>query len=100
MRRVRNITIFVGSLFALFALFYIGPFIMWWLRCPRIEQQINDQWIEVVECEGRTAPLGSLQLWTPAFWFIDHLCGYRLVGFAPTDDGDAIFWTKTPSPQP
>ncbi len=75
---------------------YILTFTVWWLRCPRVTYVVQGQTVRVVESHGNSLPLDGEFLWYPAFWAVQHVCGYHPVGFAPTTDGDIVFWVRNP----
>jgi hypothetical protein len=48
----------------------------------------------LVASNSKTRPIRSETFWLPAFWGLKNLFGYYPVGFAPTLDGDVVYWAK------
>jgi len=96
MRR-RKLYILIAILVCLSA--YAAVFAIWWGNCPRNARSIGDRTVWIVECHSRNVPLDGLggeYLWYPAFWTLQHVFGYRAVGFAVGQEEDVVYWVRNP----
>jgi hypothetical protein len=57
---------------------YIGTFSFWWLRSPvqTITTQSGQQ-VRIIKFQDDSRVYWYTQtIWIPAFWFMEHICGY------------------------
>ena len=75
---------------------YAAIFGIWWSKHPRTAQRVDGQMMSLVEVYSDRSLPGAENVWLPAFWTLQHIFGYRVVGFAPGADKDVVFWARNP----
>src|SRR5438876_8173925 len=75
---------------------YAAIFGIWWAKRPRTAQSVGGRTVWLVEVHSDRFLPGGEYLWYPAFWTLQHVFGYRAVGFAPEADKDVVFWARNP----
>lgn len=76
----RRFHIFLLGLITIMAL-YIGLFSFWWLRSPSHPWSAAGKPVRVVEFQYNALSWHTEPAWAPAFWFVEHVLGYRESGF-------------------
>lgn len=83
MRRPLNISAVLLVLLAV----YVGTFSYWWLRSPvKMTTTKSGRQVRVVEFQFNKVSWHTQIIWLPAFWFVEHICGYEEAGFAAMYD--------------
>ena len=80
MRRSHALKLVAAFLVA-FAL-YVGTFSYWWLSAPSKIVNWRGQRVRFVDFQFNTFSWHTEIMWLPAFWFVEHVCGYEPGGFA------------------
>jgi hypothetical protein len=89
-RRFKILILIVGVLLAS----YIGIFTTWWLRSPhRVDTQYGKT-VHYVDFHMTPFRWRTLQLWTPAFLFMEHVCGYQEFSVAPAAEQSVYTYCK------
>ena len=91
MRRALKISIVAVVLL----LTYIGTFTYWW-QCSPVEHFTtkDGRQIRVVKFQFNKVSWHTRIIWLPAFWFMEHVCGYEKGGFAAMYDKSAMEYLK------
>ncbi len=93
MGRHKIILLFVGLLVIL--TLYAGTFSYWWLRSPaRTLTLKGGQQIYEVQFTFNWLSYHTEILWRPAFWFMEHVCGYEYVGLIAMYDQSIYIYSK------
>jgi len=93
MRRRRVILWFFASLVLLSV--YIGTFSYWWLHSPaRTLTLKGGQQIYEVQFTFNWLSYHTEIIWLPAFWFMEHVCGYEYVGLIAMYDQSIYIYSK------
>jgi hypothetical protein len=73
---------------------YIGIFSFWWLRSPSKNMVIQGQTIHEVQFAYNTISFHTYIFWAPAFWFMEHACGYEPVGYIAMEEKSIMVYVK------
>ena len=91
MRRALKISVVVLVLLAI----YIGTFSYWWLRSPvKTMTTKSGRQMRVVEFQFNKVSWPTYTIWVPAFWFMEHVCGYHEAGFMAMYDQSVLRYAK------
>ena len=63
-------------------IFYGSTFSFWWLRSPVTHVTAGGQSHRIVRFQFNWLSWHTEPIWRPAFWFMEHVCGYHEGGFA------------------
>ena len=74
---------------------YVGMFSYWWLRSPSRVETWQGRQVRVVEFQFNAVSWHTEPLWTPAFWFIEQICGYERGGYAAMEEQSVQLYAKT-----
>src|ERR1035437_1681787 len=85
--RLRRIVV----LFSLAAIGYAGVFSSWWRSAPPRSEENDGKQVRIVQLHQNELMSLTQQLWEPAFWVVEHVCGYRYVFYLSTGP-DSEFW--------
>jgi hypothetical protein len=73
---------------------YVGVFSWWWLRSPSRVVVLNGRQVRVVEFQFNWVSTRTEVVWTPAFWFMESVCGYREQGYIAMFDESRRVYAK------
>ena len=74
---------------------YVGTFSYWWLRSPvKTMTAKSGRQVRVVEFQFNKVSWHTQIIWLPAFWFMEHVCGYKESGFAAMYDESVQLYAK------
>jgi len=76
----RRLRIFIVSTIVALAL-YCGVFSFWWFRSPSRQATWRGKNVRIVEFHFNSLSWRTRPFWTPAFWFVEDVCGYEQSGF-------------------
>jgi hypothetical protein len=62
---------------------YASVFTWCWLKSPSRTELMNGIEVHYVEFHYNSLLWYTRPIWTPAFWFVEHVLKYRLVAEAP-----------------
>jgi len=73
---------------------YVGVFSSWWLSAKRTVAVANGQRHVVVEVHQSELMYHTQPVWKPAFWFMEHVGGYRYTGYIAAMEDSAFVYEK------
>ena len=73
---------------------YVALFASWWFRSPSRVVSVGGRNVHVVEFQFNWLSSRTEPLWTPAFWFMEHACGYSEQGYIALYDDSRIVYAK------
>lgn len=73
---------------------YVGVFSYWWLSAKTTVAFVNGQRQVVVRVHENRCMRKTYPIWTPAFWFMEHVFGYRYAGYIAAMEDSAIVYEK------
>lgn len=92
--RYRLKSVVFGALPMLFGA-YAGTFSYWWWSSPaRVVAQDGGR-VRIVEFTFNSVSWRTQEMWTPAFWFVEHLGGYQRAGFVAMYEDSVLWYVKT-----
>ena len=74
---------------------YVGVFSYWWLRSSSRLEAWQGKQVRVVEFQFNAVSWHTEPLWMPAFWFMEHVCGYERGGYAAMEEESVQSYAKT-----
>ena len=92
MRRRRIIQAFVGLLVILGV--YVGVFSYWWFQNPVTTKTLRGRQVRIVQFRFNAFSWHTRLIWQPAFWFVEHVRGYEMVGYAAMEKDSVIEYLK------
>jgi hypothetical protein len=69
---------------------YVGTFSFWWLTGKSMSEVKNGKQVREVEVHQCNLMYLTQPIWDPAFWFMEHICGYRYNGYVAAYE-DSVF---------
>ena len=73
---------------------YVGLFSYWWLSAKRSVAFVNGK-RQVAVRVHQTAFMSHTQpIWNPAFWFMEHVGGYRCGGYIAAMEDSAFVYER------
>ena len=73
---------------------YVGTFSYWWLHSPTKELTIRGERVHEVQFTFNSISWHTQIIWLPAFWFMEHVCGYERVGFIAMYEHSIMVYSK------
>jgi len=73
---------------------YVGVFGYWWMSAKRTVTFVNGQRQVVVEVHQNDLMYHTQPIWKPAFWFMQHVGGYRYAGYVAAMKDSAFVYEK------
>jgi hypothetical protein len=73
---------------------YVGVFSIWWLEAKRTVCYVDGHRQVAVEVHQNAFMHHTQPLWEPAFWFMEHCCGYHYAGYVPGKEDAAFVYEK------
>ena len=92
MRRRKILLLAVWFLGAL--VLYVSTFSYWWLTSPTKELVIQGHKVHEVQFTYNKVSYYTGPIWIPAFWFMQHVCGYEEVGFIAMYEKSIMVYSK------
>ena len=74
---------------------YVGVFASWWLQSPSRLEMWQGKQVRVVEFQFNAISWHTEPLWTPAFWFVEEICGYEPGPYAAMEELSVQFYART-----
>lgn len=93
MRSHRLALITAAAAVALFL--YVGTFSYWWIRSPSKTGIDNGKRVHVVDFQFNAISSSTELAWSPAFWFMEGICGYKPIGLVAMGDESILVFMKT-----
>lgn len=85
----------ISAVVLVLLLVYVSTFSYWWLRSPvKMTTTNSARQVRVVEFQFNKVSWHTQIIWVPAFWFMEHVCGYQEAGFAAMDDKSIMRYAK------
>jgi hypothetical protein len=87
----------IAAAVALIVLFasYVGTFSYWWFGSPAKVVPWKGKQVRIVEFHFNSFSWDTYDMWIPAFWFVEHICGYKRAGFAAMYQDSIQYYEKT-----
>ena len=90
MKRALKVAVALSMLLAV----YVGVFSYRWMSAKRTVAAVNGRRHVEVQVHQGDLMYHTESVWKPAFWFMEHVGGYRYVGYIAAMEDSALVYEK------